>query len=107
MKPRDRETPADSRQRSSPTRLGAAPDTRRFIEEVTRLAIESVENGWGGPFGAVIDKEGAVVGRGQNRVLLTGCPVYHAEIIGTAEPPLRADGLAVAPRTGSSCQERS
>ncbi|MFZ1101278.1 MAG: nucleoside deaminase [Hyphomicrobiaceae bacterium] len=55
------------------------PDRRRFIEEATRLAIESVEKGWGGPFGAVIVKDGAIVGRGQNRVLLTGCPVYHAE----------------------------
>src|SRR5262245_29597458 len=53
---------------------------RKFIEEATRLAIESVEKGWGGPFGAVIVKNGEIVGRGQNRVLLTGCPVFHAEI---------------------------
>ena len=45
MKPRDRETPADTGQRSSLTPLGAAPDGRRFIEEATRLAIESVEKG--------------------------------------------------------------
>ena len=57
-----------------------ASDARKFIAEATRLAIESVENGWGGPFGAVIVKDGVIVGRGQNRVLLTGCPVYHAEI---------------------------
>jgi guanine deaminase len=56
------------------------PDQRSFLEEATRLAVESVEKGWGGPFGAVIVKDGAIVGRGQNRVLLTGCPVYHAEI---------------------------
>lgn len=53
---------------------------RTFMEEAARLAIESVEKGWGGPFGAVIVKDGEVIGRGQNRVLLTGCPVYHAEI---------------------------
>lgn len=52
----------------------------KFAEEATRLAIESVEKGWGGPFGAVIVKDGAIIGRGQNRVLLTGCPVYHAEV---------------------------
>jgi tRNA(Arg) A34 adenosine deaminase TadA len=50
------------------------------MEEATRLAIESVENGWGGPFGAVIVRDGEIVGRGQNRVLLTGCPIFHAEI---------------------------
>jgi guanine deaminase len=53
---------------------------RKFMEEATRLAIESVEKGWGGPFGAVIVKDGEIIGRGQNCVLLTGCPVFHAEI---------------------------
>jgi len=52
----------------------------KFAEEATRLAIESVEKGWGGPFGAVIVKDGEIIGRGQNRVLITGCPVYHAEV---------------------------
>src|SRR2546430_17374976 len=55
---------------------------KQFLHEATRLAIESVEKGWGGPFGAVIVKDGKIIGRGQNRVLLTGIPVYHAE--GTA-----------------------
>lgn len=53
---------------------------RQFLHEATRLAIESVEKGWGGPFGAVIVKDGKIIGRGQNRVLLTGIPVYHAEV---------------------------
>src|SRR5260370_18197617 len=53
---------------------------RKFMEEATRMATESVEKGWGGPFGAVIVKDGEIIGRGQNRVLLTGCPVYHAEV---------------------------
>lgn len=52
----------------------------KFMEEAARLAIESVEKGWGGPFGAVIVKDGEIIGRGQNRVLLTGCPVFHAEV---------------------------
>ena len=53
---------------------------KQFLHEATRLAIESVEKGWGGPFGAVIVKDGEIIGRGQNRVLLTGIPVYHAEV---------------------------
>jgi guanine deaminase len=56
------------------------PEQHKFMQEATRLAIESVEKGWGGPFGAVIVKDGEIIGRGQNRVLLTGCPVYHAEV---------------------------
>jgi tRNA(Arg) A34 adenosine deaminase TadA len=54
--------------------------SRELIEETVRLAIESVQNGWGGPFGAVVVKDGAIVGRGQNRVLLTGDVTSHAEI---------------------------
>ena len=52
---------------------------RKFMEEATRLAIEAVEKGWGGPFGAVIVKDGEIIGRGQNRILLSGA-VFHAEI---------------------------
>ena len=53
---------------------------KQFLHEATNLAIESVEKGWGGPFGAVIVRDGKIIGRGQNRVLLTGIPVYHAEV---------------------------
>jgi guanine deaminase len=63
-----------------PAKAAAEVDKSKFLEEATRLAIESVEKGWGGPFGAVIVKDGEIIGRGQNRVLLTGCPVFHAEV---------------------------
>ena len=63
-----------------PAKAAPEMDKRKFMEEATRLATESVEKGWGGPFGAVIVRDGEIIGRGQNRVLLTGCPVYHAEI---------------------------
>jgi guanine deaminase len=63
-----------------PAKAAMDPDRHKFMEEATRLATESVQKGWGGPFGAVIVKDGEIIGRGQNRVLLTGCPVYHAEV---------------------------
>lgn len=53
---------------------------KELLEEAVRLATESVQNGWGGPFGAVITHNGDIIARGQNRVLLTGDPTAHAEV---------------------------
>ena len=68
---------------------------KQFLHEATRLAIESVEKGWGGPFGAVIVKDGEIIGRGQNRVLLTGIPVYHAEVTAIIDACSRISSKAI------------
>ncbi|MEO8206858.1 MAG: nucleoside deaminase [Chthoniobacterales bacterium] len=67
----------------------------KFAEEATKLAIESVENGWGGPFGAVIVKDGEIIGRGQNRVLLTGNPIWHAEVTAITDAVQRLNPKAM------------
>ena len=70
-------------------------DRRKFMEEACRLATDSVEKGWGGPCGAVVVKDGEIIGRGQNRVLLTGVPVYHAEVTAIIDASQRLNPKAL------------
>ncbi len=51
----------------------------RFMREAIRLADESVASG-GGPFGAVIVKDGVVIAGASNRVTLDNDPTAHAEV---------------------------
>jgi len=51
-----------------------------FLREAIRLSLEKMEAGEGGPFGAVIVRNGEIVGRGWNRVTSTNDPTAHAEI---------------------------
>lgn len=51
-----------------------------FMDEALKEAYEGIEKGHGGPFGAVIVKEGKIVGRGHNRVLLKKDPTCHGEM---------------------------
>ena len=48
-------------------------------EELMRRAIELSENG-GGPFGAVIAKDGEIIAEGSNKVTINNDPTAHAEV---------------------------
>lgn len=52
-----------------------------FMREAIRLARNGVQKDEGGPFGAVVVKDGAIVGRGNNRVTSGNDPTAHAEIV--------------------------
>lgn len=51
----------------------------RFYAKAIELSIENVKNG-GGPFGAVIVKDGEIVATGVNRVTANHDPTAHAEV---------------------------
>ena len=53
---------------------------KKFMEEAIRLANECFETGTGGPFGAVVVKDGEIVGRGRNMVTVYNDPTAHAEV---------------------------
>ncbi len=52
-----------------------------YMDEALRLAEEGMNRGDGGPFGAVIVRDGSVIGRGWNRVLTSNDPTAHAEVM--------------------------
>ena len=52
-----------------------------FLREAIRLSTEKMEAGEGGPFGAVVARNGKIVGRGWNRVTSSNDPTAHAEIV--------------------------
>ena len=52
---------------------------KEFMRQAIRLANESVERG-GGPFGAVIVKDGEIVAGSSNSVTIDNDPTAHAEV---------------------------
>lgn len=54
-------------------------EDRIFMREAIRLANESVKQG-GGPFGAVIVKDGKIIAGSSNRVTVDIDPTAHAEV---------------------------
>lgn len=52
-----------------------------FMEKAIALATENVTAGRGGPFGAVIVRDGQIVATGVNMVAATNDPTAHAEVV--------------------------
>ena len=52
---------------------------REFMREAIRLASESVRQG-GGPFGAVVVKDGKIIAGSSNSVTIDNDPTAHAEV---------------------------
>jgi tRNA(Arg) A34 adenosine deaminase TadA len=55
-------------------------EAARFMRHAIALAYQGMAGGHGGPFGAVIVKDGEIVGQGHNRVLSSIDPTAHAEV---------------------------
>ena len=51
-----------------------------FLKEAIKIAEENVSVG-GGPFGAVIVKDGKIMGKSVNRVTANNDPTFHAEVM--------------------------
>ena len=55
------------------------------MQEAIRLSIANVEEGKGGPFGAIVVKDGKIIARGVNRVTTNNDPTAHAEVVAIRE----------------------
>lgn len=53
----------------------------RFMRRALELARNGVDANVGGPFGAVVVKDGRIIGEGVNRVTSTNDPTAHAEVV--------------------------
>ena len=53
----------------------------RFMERAIELSLENVRSGRGGPFAAVVAKDGEIIAEAANCVTATNDPTAHAEIV--------------------------
>jgi len=86
--------------------MNASPDNHTgHMREAIRISLEMMRAGKGGPFGAVVVKEGQIISRGCNEVTSTNDPTAHAEIVAIREAcrrigSFRLDGCVIY----SSCE---
>jgi len=59
--------------------------TNPHMQRAIELSIESVEQRNGGPFGAVVVKDGRILAEGTNSVVENNDPTAHAEIVALRE----------------------
>ena len=80
-------------------------DKKVFMSKAIALAEENVKSLHGGPFGAVVVKDGKIVGVGSNKVTVNNDPTAHAEIVAIRDA---AKNLGTFDLTGceiySSCE---
>lgn len=52
----------------------------RYMDIALKEAYDGISHGHGGPFGSVVVRDGEIVGRGHNRVILNNDPTCHGEM---------------------------
>jgi len=70
-----------------------------FLRRAIQLATENVVSGRGGPFAAVIARDGQIVGEGANSVTATNDPTAHGEV-----NAIRAAAKALGTFTLAGCE---
>jgi tRNA(Arg) A34 adenosine deaminase TadA len=58
---------------------------KEFMRRAIELAQNGIDSNDGGPFGAVVVRDGEIIGEGCNRVTSTNDPTAHAEVVAIRE----------------------
>ncbi len=53
----------------------------KYMQHAIDLSIRGMLNNEGGPFGAIVVKDGTIIGRGNNKVTSSNDPTAHAEVV--------------------------
>jgi guanine deaminase len=78
--------------------MSTQPDPE-LMRRAIALATENVVTGKGGPFGALVVRNGAIIGEGANTVTATNDPTAHAEV-----NAIRASAKALGTFTLAGCE---
>lgn len=68
------------KQNGLPEKQDFTAEDREFMRRAIDLSIENIDSG-GGPFGAVIVRNGKLIASGTNRVVPNNDPTAHAEVV--------------------------
>jgi len=66
------------------------------MREAIKEAEQGIKNGHGGPFGAVIVKDGEIIGRGHNQVVVNKNPTLHGEMTAIADACKNINSFSLA-----------
>ncbi len=69
---------------------------QNFMKRAIELAANGMAANDGGPFGAIVVKDGEIIGEGNNRVTSSNDPTAHAEIIAIREACRTLDNFQLA-----------
>ena len=53
----------------------------QFMHRAIELSLENIRSGRGGPFAAIVVKDGEIIGEGTNQVTSSNDPSAHAEVV--------------------------
>ena len=67
-----------------------------FLREAIRLSRDRMRQGRGGPFGAVIARDGVIVARGWNAVTSSFDPTAHAEVVAIRRACRKLESFSLA-----------